>query len=80
MAGAELVINGHEHDYERFAPQDPDGLADPQRASGRSSSGRVAQSSGRSKTAAPNSEVRDARSHGVIGLELAAGWLRNGSS
>ena len=24
-----LVINGHEHDYERFAPQDPDGLADP---------------------------------------------------
>ena len=24
-AGAELVINGHDHDYERFAPQDPSG-------------------------------------------------------
>jgi hypothetical protein len=24
-AGAELVLNGHEHNYERFAPQDPDG-------------------------------------------------------
>ena len=22
-AGAELVVNGHDHDYERFAPQDP---------------------------------------------------------
>ncbi len=25
-AGAELVINGHDHDYERFAPQDPAGV------------------------------------------------------
>ncbi|MFH8568371.1 metallophosphoesterase family protein [Streptomyces sp. NPDC017993] len=28
-AGAELVLNGHDHHYERFAPQDPDGNADP---------------------------------------------------
>lgn len=27
-AGAELVLNGHEHLYERFAPQDPDGEVD----------------------------------------------------
>jgi hypothetical protein len=27
-AGAELVLNGHEHLYERFAPQDPDGRSD----------------------------------------------------
>ena len=26
---AELVLNGHDHDYERFAPQDPDGNAVP---------------------------------------------------
>ncbi|HET7029433.1 MAG TPA: metallophosphoesterase [Candidatus Limnocylindrales bacterium] len=26
--GAELVINGHDHDYERFGPQDPSGKAD----------------------------------------------------
>ena len=28
-AGVELVLNGHDHDYERFAPQDPNGVADP---------------------------------------------------
>lgn len=28
-AGADLVLNGHDHDYERFAPQDPSGRADP---------------------------------------------------
>ncbi len=27
-AGAELIINGHHHDYERFAPQTPAGVAD----------------------------------------------------
>jgi hypothetical protein len=27
-AGVELVLNGHDHDYERFAPQDPNGMAD----------------------------------------------------
>lgn len=28
-AGATLVLNGHEHFYERFAPQDPDGNPEP---------------------------------------------------
>lgn len=28
-AGAELILNGHDHDYQRFAPQDPSGAADP---------------------------------------------------
>ncbi|MEX2156255.1 MAG: PKD domain-containing protein [Gemmatimonadales bacterium] len=27
--GADLVINGHDHSYQRFAPQKPDGTADP---------------------------------------------------
>jgi len=26
-AGADLILNGHEHNYERFAPQDPEGHA-----------------------------------------------------
>ena len=30
-AGVDLVLNGHAHDYERFAPQDPQGNADPAR-------------------------------------------------
>lgn len=31
QAGAEIVLNGHDHDYERFAPQTPAAIADPQR-------------------------------------------------
>jgi acid phosphatase type 7 len=30
-ANVDVVINGHDHSYERFAPQDPDGKADPVR-------------------------------------------------
>ena len=29
QAGAEIVLNGHDHNYERFAPQDPQGRAAP---------------------------------------------------
>jgi hypothetical protein len=29
-AGADVVINGHDHIYQRFAPQRPDGVSDPQ--------------------------------------------------
>lgn len=28
-AGVDIVLNGHDHDYERFAPMDGDGNADP---------------------------------------------------
>ena len=30
-AGADVILVGHEHNYERFAPQAPDGTADPAR-------------------------------------------------
>lgn len=30
-AGAEIVLSGHEHNYERFAPQDSTGVLDPAR-------------------------------------------------
>jgi hypothetical protein len=30
-ADADVVLNGHDHNYQRFAPQDPDGKADPKR-------------------------------------------------
>ena len=29
--GADLIVNGHDHDFERFAPQDPDGNRDDAR-------------------------------------------------
>ena len=30
-AGTEVVLSGHEHNYERFSPQDPEGRVDPER-------------------------------------------------
>ncbi len=30
-AGADVVLSSHDHDYERFAPQDDKGKADPER-------------------------------------------------
>jgi len=30
-ADADVVLNGHDHNYQRFAPQDPNGKADPKR-------------------------------------------------
>jgi hypothetical protein len=30
-AGADVVLNGHAHNYQRFAPQSPTGAADPER-------------------------------------------------
>ena len=30
-AGADLILNGHSHQYERFSPQNPEGASDPER-------------------------------------------------
>jgi hypothetical protein len=30
-AGADVIVNAHDHMYERFAPQSPTGVADPRR-------------------------------------------------
>ena len=74
-AGAELVLNGHDHDYERFAPQAPTGRADP-------SGGIVeivAGTGGRSRypfvRIRANSLVRDNTTYGVLRLVLSeGGW------
>ncbi len=71
-AGAEVVLNGHDHDYERFAPQtgagtpSPDGIREfvvgtaggPPRALA---------------TIRPNSEVRHTGTYGVLKLTLRSG-------
>ena len=68
-AGADVVLVGHDHDYERFAPQDEAGVANPQGIKQF-----VVGTGGRSlrpfPTVAPNSEFRDATSFGVLALEL----------
>ena len=46
-AGVDVIVNGHDHDYERFAPQDPRWRRGPRpRASASSSSGPVARAPG----------------------------------
>ncbi len=72
-SGAEVVINGHDHNYERFAPQAPDGTADPARgirAFVVGTGGRGLRDFG---DVADNSEVRDNETLGVLKLTLADG-------
>lgn len=69
--GADVVLNGHDHDYERFAPQDPRGRADPRYGIRQFVVGTGgARLRGRSSTAA-NSEVF-ASTLGVLRLVLRA--------
>jgi acid phosphatase type 7 len=70
QAGADLVINGHDHDYERFGPQDPNGTAEPGRGIREfvvGTGGATLRPFGPTK---PNSEVRDAGTYGVLVLSL----------
>ncbi len=72
-AGAEVVINGHDHDYERFAPQTPDAAADPAAGIRQfvvGTGGGILRDFGRLQ---PNSEVRDAATFGVLRLVLQPG-------
>jgi hypothetical protein len=68
-AGAELVINGHEHNYERFAPMNATGQADPLglREFVVGTGGRDLYSFG---TLLPNSEVHEDTSFGVLKFTL----------
>lgn len=67
--GADVVITGHDHNYERFAPQDPDGQADPTgiREFVVGTGGAALRPIG---TIQPNSEVRNATTYGVLKLTL----------
>ena len=66
---ADLVLNGHDHDYERFAPQNPNAVADPAAASRSSSSAPAASGIDGFSTIQPNSQVRGS-SLGVLKLTL----------
>ena len=74
-AGAELILNGHDHDYERFAPQTPAGRPDPERGLAEMVVGTGGRSHYGFPTIRDNSLVRDNSSYGVLRLELAdGGW------
>lgn len=68
-AGVDVVLNGHAHRYERFAPQDPDGAADPARGIRQFVVGTGGRSRRSIGTVFPNSEVRS-RSYGVLRMTL----------
>ncbi len=70
--GADVVLAGHDHDYERFAPQTPAGAASPTGIR----EFVVGTGGGPLRpfaTIRANSEVREAATHGVLRLTLKAG-------
>lgn len=70
--GADVILNGHEHVYERFAPQTPAAVADPAAGIRQFTVGTGGRSHYTFGTIQPNSEVRDATSYGVLKLTLHA--------
>jgi acid phosphatase type 7 len=72
-AGADLIINGHDHDYERFAPQDPNGDKDTARGIREFVVGTGGTALRPFTHTAANSQFREAIDHGVIKLTLHPG-------
>ena len=72
-AGAEVVLNGHDHTYERFAPQRPDGSLDPAHGIREFVIGSGGKGHYNFNTIKPNSEARNQNTDGVLRLTLRAG-------
>jgi hypothetical protein len=72
-AGAEVVLSGHEHVYERFAPQTPTGAADSAQGIREFVVGTGGASHYPFGTIQPNSQVRNADTYGVLKLTLHPG-------
>jgi hypothetical protein len=71
--GLDVVINGHDHDYERFDPQDPEGHADSKRGIREFVVGTGGKNEHRDLAAPkPNSVVRQSDTFGVLKLTLHA--------
>jgi acid phosphatase type 7 len=69
-AGADVVLNGHDHNYQRFAPQDPDGKADPGRGIREFVVGTGGGSHYAGHRAIATSQVFDGATFGVLRLTL----------
>jgi acid phosphatase type 7 len=70
-AHADLILAGHEHSYERFAPQDPEGQPDAKNGIREIVVGTGGRSHNFLGFATPNSEVRDWETYGVLKLALS---------
>ena len=76
-AGVDVVVSGHDHVYERFAPQDPNGDLDQRRGIRQFTVGTGGAELYEFRTILPNSEVRIDDTHGVLALALGNqryGW------
>ena len=69
-AGADVVLSGHEHNYERFAPQDASGEADPESGIREFVVGTGGRSHYEITDPIANSEVRNDDTYGVLKLTL----------
>ena len=69
-ANADVVLNGHDHDYERFAPQNPSGKLDKSRGIRQFVVGTGGAFFTATGAAKPNSQVRNASTYGVLKLTL----------
>jgi hypothetical protein len=70
-AHADLMLVGHEHSYERFVAQNPDGQADPEHGIREIVVGTGGRSHDPLGFATNNSEVRDADTFGVLKVVLS---------
>jgi acid phosphatase type 7 len=69
-AGAEVVLAGHDHDYERFAPQTPSGSADATRGIREFVVGTGGKEHYSISSTQPNSQVHNTDTFGVLRLTL----------
>ncbi|HXV59211.1 MAG TPA: Ig-like domain-containing protein [Vicinamibacteria bacterium] len=70
QGGIDVVLTAHDHDYERFAPQDPNGNLDQTRGVRQFVVGTGGAALRPMVTVLPNSQVRHSDSHGVLKLTL----------
>jgi acid phosphatase type 7 len=68
--GVDVVVSAHDHLYERFAPQDPEGDLDTRRGIRQFTVGTGGAGLYEFSTILPNSEVRINDTHGVLALAL----------
>lgn len=71
-AGADIVLNGHDHDYERFAPQNPEGAADPAHGIREFVVGTGGKSQRGFRDRLSTTEVRSSSTFGVLKIDLHA--------
>jgi hypothetical protein len=68
--GVDVVLNGHRHAYERFAPQTPAGEADPLTGIRQIIAGTGGRSYGAEAVPIANSELQEVNTFGVLKLTL----------